>query len=248
MCTAAATSRRGRPWSRRRTGWATARSCSRRRTCAVTTSPTLQSVLARLGFDCGRVDGILGPTTTQRRRGLPTQLRSHAGRGLRTRDGSGARRARPPERIRPRRGGAPRVRGAVGIVPPARRPARRHRPVRRDELAHPPGHARVATARSDGHGDRRAGRPGPGRHGQPVRGHRLRRLRGPGRDRGHGVLLRGARRSSRRADARSPPDSYICSRNGSRASPSRPTGMRLPVLRETPDAGRAVRDRPGAST
>ena len=63
--TATATSRRG--WPCVEASWQLGDRPLRLspRTCAATTSATLQTALGRLGFDCGRVDGIFGPATAR---------------------------------------------------------------------------------------------------------------------------------------------------------------------------------------
>ena len=176
--TAAATSRRGWPSSRRRGASATGRCGSSPRSCAATTSARCRRWLGRLGFDCGRVDGILGPATARGARGLPAQLRPRRRRRVRAGDRAGPGDQRRPHRHRARRGGDPRARAARapsaprcgqlrvvvgqfgGLGPLARHVAQRPAPARRQ-----------------GDHGRRARPVAPRRGGQPLRGHRLRRLR-----------------------------------------------------------------------
>ena len=113
----------------------TGRCGSSPRTSAATTSASCRATLGRLGFDCGRVDGIFGTRTAraledfQRNCGLdvdgvcgPVTVRALDINGAQTGTGPGVAAFRELERLGARR------RLAAGS-------ARRHRPVRRAQLA-----------------------------------------------------------------------------------------------------------------
>ena len=212
----------------------TARCGSSRPTCAATTSARCRRALGRLGFDCGRVDGIFGPATAraledfQRNCGLdvdgvcgPATVRALEINGARTGTGPGVAAIRELEQL-----------GAVGAS--LQRAARRRRPVRRARRRWP---ARSPSAlRQHGAKVITADELDPSIHAAAANRYAATVYVGfePRADDVAAVAYyatagfesAGGRALAERIAAR-------LRRRSHAAAPARATGMRLPVLRET---------------
>ncbi len=193
----------------------------------------LQATLGRIGFDCGRVDGIFGPRTGERARGLPAQLGPARRRRVRPDHGACPADPRPPDRQRTWGLDPARARGADVDGPLADRSAGRGRPVRRAQSAVAAAGAGAAASQRHGRRLGRARRRRPGRRRQPLRGPRLHRLRGRPSTAAPASTTTPCRSSSRPAGGcwrrRSPRE---CAARIDGFAPD-VRGMRLPVLRET---------------